>query len=217
MGLRISAAVAALAALVSCGPLNEGNVSKGFLAVVQSKLSGAPDATPPAPPLTRAQADANPGAFMLVSAYGGASLASMVIASTNGNRQTWISADSVTVTTDNGIIVATRGFPRDLIAAEVGSVVQALVSSGGTATRVHETINDLDQISTEVLQCSIVLDGRETITVVEKSSLTSRFKESCRGESVAFTNTYWITDQGRMIRSSQAVAPDTGFLVLDRP
>lgn len=217
MVLRISAAIAALAALVSCGPLNEGNVSRGFLAVVQSKIAGDAPAGPVAPPITRAQADANPGAFMLVTAYGGASVASLVVASTNGNRQTWISADSVTVTTENGIIVATRGFPRDLIAAEVSGVVQALVNSGGTATRVHETINDLDQISTELLQCSIVLDGREVITVLEKASQTSRFKETCTGETVAFTNTYWITDQGRMIRSSQAVAPETGFLLVERP
>ena len=84
MVLRISAAISALAALVSCGPLNEGNVSRGFLAVVQSKIAGDAPAGPVAPPITRAQADANPGAFMLVTAYGGASVASLVLASPSG-------------------------------------------------------------------------------------------------------------------------------------
>ena len=123
----------------------------------------------------------------------------------------------MTVTLENGIIVATRGFPRDLIAANVAGVAQAIAAGGGNATRTHETINDLDQISTELLQCSIVFDGSETIAILGKNSQTRRFKETCRGESVAFANTYWINGAGAMIRSSQAVAPDTGFLQLDRP
>lgn len=210
------AALTALA-LTGCGPLNEGNVSRGFLAIVKSRMNGTGAAATPAPPaMTRAQADANPGAFLLVTAYGGASVASLVKASSNGPRDTWISADSVTVTLENGIIVATRGFPRDLIAADVRGVRQAIAAGRGTASRVHETITDLDQISTELLQCSIVSDGTETIAILGKNSQTTRVRESCRGETLAFTNTYWVDAAGGILRSTQAVSPVTGFLQLDR-
>ena len=208
-------AALALAGLAACGPLNDGSAARGFLAVMQARLSGESGA-PPAPPITRAQADANPGAYLLVTAYGGASSSAMVPAGQNGNRITWISADNVTITVENGLIVATRGFPRDLMAAELRGVRQAIAAGRGTATRTHETLSDLDQISTELLQCSIVSDGTETIAILGKSAVTRKVRESCTGERVAFTNTYWLDGAGGILRSQQAVAPLTGFLQLDR-
>ena len=220
--MRLKSALAAalgLAALTACGPLNEGNVGKGALAVIQQRLAGAPAATaaPAAAPLTRAQADANPGKFLLVTAYGGASVVSVVPVSSNGNRDTWISADNVTVTLENGIVVATRGLPRDLIAARVDGVRSALSAGGGAAQRVHETLDDLDQISTELLQCSIVFDAAETVTILQKAIPTRRFKETCQGQRTAFSNTYWIASGNRLVKTSQAVAPETGFLLIEWP
>ncbi len=208
---------AALALLTACGPLYDNSAAKGFLGVVQQRFGGGEPAQPAAPVLTRAQADANPGAFMLVTAYGGNSVASLVVASTNGNRVTWLSADNVAVTLENGIIAATRGFPRDLIAAEVSGVRAAIAAGGGNAQRIHETITDLDQISQEVLQCSIALTGSETVEILGKSTPTRRFDESCQGENTAFSNTYWVAAGGAIIKSNQAVSPGTGFLVLERP
>lgn len=208
--------VLAFVALAACGPLYDGSAAKGFLGFVQAKATGI-GAAPAEPviPVSRAQVDANPGAFLLVTAYGGKSIASMVQVSVNENRVTWISADNVTVTLENGIIVATRGLPRDLIGAQASGVAAALSGGGGQASRIHETIDDLDQISTEVLQCSIVFDGAETIAILGKNSDTRRFKENCKGENLAFTNTYWLGAGGAIIRSNQAVSPTSGFLLLD--
>ena len=219
--MRLRSALAAtlgIAALTACGPLNDGNVGKGALAAIQQMVSGpAAPAAPPAPPLSREQADANPGQFLLVTAYGGASVVSMVPVSQTGNRTTWISADNVTVTVQDGILVATRGLPRDLMAARVDGVRAALSAGGGSAQRVHETLDDLDQISTELLQCSIVFDAAETVTILQKAIPTRRFKETCQGQRTAFSNTYWIASGNRLVKTSQAVAPETGFLLIEWP
>lgn len=208
---------AALALLTACGPLNEGSAAKGFLSVVKARVTGSGAAAAPAPVLTRAQADANPGAFLIVTAYGGNSVASLVVAGTNGNRVTWLSADNVTVTLENGIIVATRGLPRDLIAAELRGVREAIAAGGGNATRIHETLSDLDQVSQEVLQCSIAFAATETVTILGNATPTRKFDEACKSENSIFTNTYWVSAGGDIIKSRQAVAPGTGFVVLERP
>ena len=206
-------------AVTACGPLNENNVGKGALQAVSGMLPGRADPAPAtaAPVVTRAQLDAQPGTVMVVTAYGGASVASMVPAAMNSNRVTWVSADNVSITTDNGMIVATRGFPRDLMAAEVIESRRALAAGGGTSRRIHETLTGNDQISTELLQCSIAPAGAETITIVQKAYATRRFTETCKGESIAFTNTYWLGSDGQIVRSLQAVSPETGILQLDRP
>lgn len=217
----VTTGVLAAAVLVACGPLNQNSAAKGFLGVVQQRaaaLSGnAPAAAAPAPVLTRAQADANPGAFLLVTAYGGKSVAAMVPAQINGIRQTWISADGVTVTLENGLIAATRGFPRDLMAANLGQSRQAIAAGAGTTTRIHETLDDLDQVSTELLQCSIASKGAENVVILGKSTPARRVDESCSSENIVFTNTYWVAGSGNIIKSRQAVSPGTGFLVLERP
>lgn len=206
-------------ALMGCGPLNEGNIGKGALQAVSGLLPGkaAPAAAPAGPVVTRAQLDAQPGTVMIVTAHGGASVASMVPAAVNLNRVTWVSADNVSVTTENGMIIATRGFPRDLMAANVIESRRALAAGGGTSRRTHETLSGMDQISTELLQCSIAPEGAETINIVEKAYATRRFTESCKGENIAFTNTYWLDAGGQIVRSLQAVSPETGILQLDRP
>ncbi len=215
---KTSLGLACALALTACGPLNESNVSNGVLDVVKGRLSGAPaQPAPTAAVLTRAQADANPGGFLVLNAYNGTMVAAMAAGARNGNRVTWLSADGPSVTTQNGVMVATRGFPRDLMAADVDGVMRALIAGGGTATRVHETLSDTDQIVTQSFTCTLASQGRETIGILGRQIATERFGEACQSDNLAFTNSYWIDDTGAMVRSLQAVAPDSGYIQLDRP
>ena len=210
--------LAAFLGATACGPLNEGSAAKGFLGALRQTVAGktaAPQVK--TPPLTQAQVDANPGAYILVTAYGGNSVASLVKAGTNGSRETWLSADGVSITLDDGIMVATRGLPRDLIAARVTGLESALAAGSGSATRVHEILTDLDQISTELLQCSIARKGPETVEILGNPTTLTRVEEACKGKNLVFTNTYWLNGVGAIKRSSQVVSPATGFLQIEVP
>lgn len=208
----------AVVALVGCGSLNEQSPAAGVAQMVKTRLDARKGtAAPAAPVLTRAAVDANPGAFLLMSPAGGGAPASMVTAGTNGNRVTWISADQVTVTLEFGLLVATRGFAQDLMAADISQVIQALVTSGGTAQRTVEFLDGLDQISTQLLQCSIASGGMETLTILEKAYQTEKFEEECANESIGFTNVYWINDDGRIVKSRQLVSRGIGFVEIAAP
>lgn len=209
---------ALMLATVACGPLNENNISTGALKAVQAKFGGTPATPAPTPPvLTRAQVDANPDGFMVLNAYNGTLVAALAAAGSNGNRITWISADGLSVTTQNGVMVATRGFPRDLMAADISGTMQALIAGGGSATRVQETLSDTDQIVTQRFACTVASQGRETIGILGRQIGTEVFAEECQSDRLAFTNRYWIDDAGKMVRSLQAIAPEAGYIQLDRP
>ncbi|WP_178352785.1 YjbF family lipoprotein [Loktanella atrilutea] len=210
--------MAALAALVGCGPMNEGNLAGTALTAVRARFDGTPATpAPTAPVLTRAQVDANPGGFLVMNAYGGSLVAALAAGGSNGSRITWISAEGLSVTTQNGLMVATRGFPRDLMAADVSGVMRALVASGGGATRRQEVLSDTDQIETVTYACNVTSKGRETIGILGRQIGTERFEEACASDRLAFTNQYWIDDSGTMVRSLQAIAPESGYIQLDRP
>ena len=220
MNMTAKTTLAAMLALAvsACGPLNKGNIASDALAALQTRFSPAP-ATPlaTAPVLTRAQVDANPGGFLVLNAYNGTIITAMTAAASNANRVTWLSADGLSVTTQNGVIAATRGFPRDLMAADVDGVMRALIASGGTTTRTHQILSDTDQIVTEAFQCTLASQGHETISILGRQIPTERFGETCQSDSLAFTNSYWIADDGVMVRSLQAIAPESGYIQLDRP
>ena len=202
----------------ACGPLKENNISTGLLKIVQGQLPGQAAAPQPqAPVLTRAQVDANPGGFLVLNAYNGSLVTAMAAGGSNGDRITWIAPSGLSVTTQNGILVASRGFPRDLMAADVGGTMRALIAEGGTATRVHETLSDTDQITTQTFACTVASQGRETIGILGRQIATERFGEACQSDRLAFENSYWIDDAGRIVRSQQAIAPDSGYIQLDRP
>lgn len=206
------------ATLTACGPLNENNVANGVLDTVRTRFSGEPATpAPTAPVLTRAQVDANPGSFLVLNAYNGTMISAMAAGAQNGNRTTWLSASGPSVTTRNGILVATRGFPRDLMAADVTDVMRALVAGGGSATRTHDTLSDTDQIVTQTFTCTVSSKGRETISILGRQIATEHFDEACQSDRLGFTNSYWIDGLGTMVRTLQAVAPDSGYIQLDRP
>lgn len=215
---KTCAVLASALALTACGPLKQDNVARGFLDVVTGVFVSPPATpAPTAPVLTRAQADANPGGFLVMNAYGGSLVAALAAGGSNGNRITWISAEGLSVTTQNGLMVATRGFPRDLMAADVSGVMRALVASGGAATRRQEVLSDTDQIETVTYACNVTSKGRETIGILGRQIGTERFEEACASDRLAFTNQYWIDDSGTMVRSLQAIAPESGYIQLDRP
>jgi hypothetical protein len=210
--------VAMTFATTACGPLNEGNIGTGALKTLRTRFFDAPmEQVPTAPVLTRAQIDANPGGFMVLNAYNGTMVAALLASTQNGNRTTWLSANGPSVTTQNGVMVATRGFPRDLMAADVDGIMTALIAGGGTATRVHETLSDTDQSVVRSFTCSVASQGRETIGIFGRQIATERFGEACQSDVLSFSNQYWIDDAGKMVRSLQAIAPDSGYIQLDRP
>lgn len=207
-----------LIGLGACGTLNEDSPSRGISEMVKARLAARKGpATPPPPALTRAVADAHPGAFRIMSLVGQSSEASLVPAGSNGARVTWLSADQVSITLENGLLVATRGFVQDLMAADVSGVIQALITSGGTAVRRIEFLDGLDQISTEVLQCRIASGGSETLNILEKSVPTEKFNEDCESKTLRFTNVYWISDDGIIVKSHQLISSGVGFLQIITP
>jgi hypothetical protein len=216
--MKAALAGAATLAITACGPLNDGNITTGAAEALKTRFSGAPaEPVATAPVLTRAQVDANPGGFMVLNAYNGTLVATLAASGSNGNRLTWLSTDGLSVTTENGIIAATRGFQRDLMAADISGVVRALGSSGGSLTRVQETLSDTDQTITQTFACSVASQGTETIGIVGRQIATEVFAEACKSDRLSFTNRYWIDSSGRMVRSLQAIAPESGYIQLDRP
>ncbi len=209
------AVVLAAFTLIACGPLNEGGVGQQLGQAVLARTGGEQPAAQANAGLPQDQLAANPGKYLRVNIRNRNQWTTMAAAGTNGPRVTWIDNNSISVALENGIVVATRGLPRDLMGADVTQTWSAIQAGGGNSQRQHEFLTDLDGISAELLQCRIVSEGPETIERLQMRLNSVRFEEECRGEGLGFTNIYWVNRDGRMLRSLQAVSPDAGYLQID--
>lgn len=202
-------------ALASCGPLSEGSTAAQVVGLATARIAGVPPAAPASLGVSQEQVLANPGQYMRVNIRDLNQWDTMAQAGRNGTRVTWVNARNMTLTLQGGVVVATRGLPRDLMGAEVSGTVSAIRAGGGNSQRTHEYLTNLDGISTQLLQCRIASKGPEAIERLQRTLNSVRFEEECEGEELRFTNIYWVNRAGTIIRSLQAVAPDVGYLQID--
>lgn len=158
---------------------------------------------------------ANPGKYIRINIRDISATDTLVAAGTNGERTTWIGGSGTSVTFENGVIVATRGLPRDLMGADASQTVRAIQSGGGTSVRVHDFLDDQDQITQFTLECTIEVTGAEMVNRFGTGIPAARFEETCRSDGLTLTNVYWMDASRAIIRSLQAVSPDAGYLQID--
>lgn len=207
--------LATVYALSACGPLNEGSTASQIVGLATARISGAPAPAPVGLGVTQEQVLGNPGTYMRVNIRDIDQWDTMARAGQNGDRVTWVNGSNVTLTLQDGIMVATRGLPRDLMGADVSGTRTAIRAGGGNSQRIHEYLSDQDGISTQVLQCRIGSQGAEVIERLQQTLNSVRFEENCEGENIQFTNIYWVNQRGAIIRSLQAVSSDAGYLQID--
>lgn len=207
--------LASLFAAVGCGPLAQGTVAGQVVDTVKTRTAGAAPAPQTQLAVSQEEILSSSGKYMRVNIRNKDSWDTMVQVAVNGTRSTWIDNRNISVTVEDGIVLATRGLSRDLMAANVAETRAALRAGGGDAKRTHEFITNLDGISAKVLQCRIVSKGPDMVERLQTRQNTDRFEENCQGAGLEFTNIYWVNRAGEVVRSLQAVSPEAGYLQID--
>lgn len=128
--------------------------------------------------------------------------------------ETWASVDDVTISMRDGVIVATRGFGADLMAADVPSV--ARLREGASAyQRAHVLLNGEDQPIRSLYTCTATRVGPQGIDLYGVSYSTHLVQETCEGGGVRFRNDFWIGSDGSLRKSRQWLSPDAGYLTIE--
>ncbi|SOB97650.1 group 4 capsule polysaccharide lipoprotein GfcB/YjbF [Rhodobacter sp. JA431] len=129
---------------------------------------------------------------------------------------TMIAADGSQLMLKSGVLVGTRGFGNDLMAAEVSESTILIQSLGsGVATRLMTFINGNDNTETRAFKCDIYPGGTDSVFVGDTPVSTRMVTEHCRGGLAEFFNYYWVVPQSReIVQSTQWASPLTGKLSL---
>jgi hypothetical protein len=133
----------------------------------------------------------------------------------NGDVQTWASMQYETLSLREGMLVSSRGFGPDLMAA-VGPTAARIASGGGETARRYVWLDGADARQVFEFGCTLHAAGSEVITVLGKSYSTRRVTEDCSGSSGSFSNDYWFDKGTNLRQSSQLITLGLPNLVLQR-
>jgi hypothetical protein len=120
----------------------------------------------------------------------------------------------VTVSLRQGVLLATRGFGADLMAADVPGA--ATLAKGGSAySRAHTLLDGTDQPIRTIYSCSVMSRQPQAIVVVEVSYQTTHVVESCSDGNSTFENEFWFEGAQKLRKSRQWVSPEVGYLLIE--
>lgn len=201
---------AAALTLAACG--NTGATDNPATAALQSLLGRVTGQEPEPPAVnTAALTQANPGESLVVRIVNRDVVAALRRTAVNGDRVTWESPGEVSMTFEDGILVATRGLTEDLMGADIPGVRAALNAGGGTAIRQHSYLGSEDQITVATMTCIIAPNGTEDVITRGGTVSARKYREDCTGPRLVFNNSYWFSG-GELVQTRQLVSVAVGYI-----
>lgn len=192
-------------ALVACGPKAENTGISRAIELALSGRAAEPEQVDPEAWLNGAE-----GILMALPTTGWGGLLKRI--GQNGDRVTWAGMDERSVTTQSGIVVATRGMGFDLYSADVDGTVAALAGGPTQYQRRFELLEGDDDIARAELNCTFERVGAESVTLATGQYDAIRYKEVCLNDLIGFENAYWLQEGGKIIQSQQWISPNLTHL-----
>ncbi len=208
----IGAAIAVLLT-AACGPLQSENVGRAAVSgILSTARGGAAAATPP---LSRATIEAASGPLIYAAVLQRGTSATLSLAGTNSGKDTWIAVDGISLTVQDGLLIATRGLGDDLMAADVAKLRQGF-QDGRQTRRVHDYLTGQDEIRRQTYDCTMAAKGSTDIVIFERRQSVTLYEETCTGSASVFLNRYWRDGSGVIWKSQQFVSPGVGHIEIQR-
>lgn len=128
-----------------------------------------------------------------------------------GRVSVWRTADNISLSMRNGVLISTHGFGGDLQSSAVQVSNARLGPSQGEMVHVIRGLDDREVRF--AFGCDVVDLGIETIEVLEYKYATRHLQQQCAANSGQVVNDYWIgTNGGTIWQSRQWAGPFIGYL-----
>lgn len=192
----------------------EVEVFRASKEILAQRTAGPP---PERPPLRRADLDPLEGSFMEVTLERHDLLAYLFVNEERvdprqGHIMVWRTEDNVTLTTRNGVLIATRGMGGDILSSAVQVAgTRPGPASGGEHVQMIRSLDDRQVRLT--LVCDLTDLGAETIVIVERGHATRHLRQRCEGGGGTIVNDYWVDDAAGLVwQSRQWAGPHIGYM-----
>ncbi len=135
-----------------------------------------------------------------------------------GIGQTWLGADGATITTEKGILKASRGIGDDLMGSTSSMPPWSKIKNKiQVYSRELSHITGDNKISKRVFSCDIQkTSSAEIIEIWDINFKVAKFEENCLNSSLNFKNTYYVDTKGTVRRSFQYHSETIDAILIER-
>ena len=134
-----------------------------------------------------------------------------------GIGQTWLGSDGATITTDRGILKASRGMGSDLMGSSSSMPQWSKIISKETYIQKVSYITGNNKIYTRIFNCKIRKNNQiELIEIWNVEFRVKKFKENCSSNGLEIENTFYLDSKNIVRKSKQYHSDQIGYIITER-
>ena len=137
-----------------------------------------------------------------------------LVALGNNAERTWVSADGISLSYDNGVLIATRGFSQDLLSLKYKKPNKLFASNYRNYNRTHRYLSGENRYNEFKFKCTGKKMKPQSIEIVEYTLLVDRYIETCVNAQHEYTNEYdLLSGTTIVVRSKQWISPINSYFL----
>ena len=151
--------------------------------------------------------------IVLLSSLDGKKRATLVALGNYDNKSTWVSADGISVSFKNSILIATRGYSQDLIESNHNKIEALFGLPEENYTKINRYLNGVNQYEELHFSCSIEAKITAQSQFFDLTIPTKKFQEFCVSKDVSHTNEYYVLSGTNIVlKSKQWISETNGYV-----
>ena len=146
--------------------------------------------------------------IILISSLDKKNQATLVALGNNEEKLTWVSADGISVSYDQGVLIATRGYSQDLLSLQYKNPANVFSLSSSRYSKVHRYLNGDNEYFDIHFECSGKKYTSKTLQMLDYKITVDRFVEDCKSENYKYVNEYdLLAGTTIVVKSKQWISP----------
>ena len=149
---------------------------------------------------------------ILISSLDEKNQATLVALGNNREKLTWVSSDGISLTFDQGVLIATRGYSQDLLSLKYFNPVGLFGSKKIRYKRVHRYLTGDNKYDDIVFQCIGKRGKPKPVLFLEYKITIDKFDEDCVSDQHSYKNEYdLLSGTSVVIESKQWISPTNKY------
>ncbi len=154
--------------------------------------------------------------IILLSSLDGKKTATLVALGNYKDKLTWVSADGISVSFSNGILIATRGYSQDLIESQHNDLNTLFSENTSRRVKKYRYINGENRYRELTFICNIVAKTATPSFFLDLKLQTTKFIETCKADTTNHTNEYYVLPNTSIVlKSKQWISETNGSVIID--
>ncbi len=134
--------------------------------------------------------------------------ATLVALGNNQEKLTWVSADGISLTFDNGVLIATRGYTQDLMTMRHKTLKTMFKKRQKDYKKTHRYLNGENDYDDITFICKLSKEVNRNLKILEYSLMADKYTESCKSPRYFYDNEYYLLPKTNIVlKSKQWISP----------